>query len=419
MPVKESGDRTGDGPLALPPRVGRLFPAELRERLLLLRRELHADPELSGAERRTQGRLRAALEEIDIRDVRDVGGTGLIGCIPGRQGDGPPVALRGDVDALPIQETTGLPFASRNAGVMHACGHDVHAAWTVAAAHLLSRRPAANDVLILLQPAEERAEGARAILESGALEGVAAIFGGHVDRQYPVGQVVAQPGPLAASTDLFEVVVSGSGGHGARPHETRDPIAAGAALISALYAQLPRRLASDRPTVVSVGSFQAGEAANVIPERALLRGTIRATDPPTRASVVEEVRRIAAAIAAAHGVEAEVDVHAGVPPLVNPPQAAAWARRAAEDVLGASGVVPLAAPNMAGEDFAFYLERMPGCFLRIGARGPGEAFIPAHSPRFHAAEGAIFVGGAVLAEAARRASAALGGGEDGRPHRGA
>ncbi len=393
--------------MTLPAGVAERFPPALRERLVALRRSLHRHPELSGAERRTQRELRTALEAAAPAELREVAGTGLVARIAGSEPDVPPVAVRGDIDALPITEATGLPYASEETGVMHACGHDVHATWAVAAAHLLSARPAAGDVLVVLQPAEERALGARAVLESGALDGAAVIFGGHVDREYPVGAVVVHEGPIAASADFFAVRLRGAGGHGARPHQTRDPIAAAAALVTVLYATVPRRLDPDRPAVLTVGSLHAGEAANVIPDRAELRGTIRATLPEVREMVIGELRRLAEAVAGAHGVDAEVVVEPAVPPLLNAPRPAAWARAAALDVLGPEGVVPLAAANLAGEDFAIYLERMAGCFLRIGAREPGGEFVPAHSPRFYAAEEALFVGAAVLAEAARRASAAL------------
>ncbi|HEX5436647.1 MAG TPA: M20 family metallopeptidase, partial [Gemmatimonadaceae bacterium] len=320
----------------------------------------------------------------------------------------PLVALRGDIDALPIQEETGLPFASERAGVMHACGHDVHATWAVGAAHLLSHDPAPGDVLIVLQPAEETGHGAEAMLASGALDGVGAIFGGHVDRRFAVGQVVAEAGPLAASADTFTIDLIGGGAHGARPHEAADPIVAAGALIGALQTIVARRVNPAHPAVVTVGSIHAGSAPNIIPGRATLTGTLRATDPATRELLVDEVRRIAESTAAVHRLRAEVTIALGPPPIVNPPGPAAWAREAAVSLLGESAVVPLGVLNMGGEDFASYMERMPGCFLRIGAREPGGENIPAHSPRFYAAQESIFVGAAVLAETARVASAAVG-----------
>lgn len=378
--------------------------------LVTLRRTLHKHPELSNTEHATADRLVAALRDIGVTDIRRVAGTGLVARVPGRHRTAPVVAVRGDIDALPITEATGLPFASVNAGVMHACGHDVHATWAVGAAMDLLREPAHGDVLVVLQPAEEIGAGAPAILASGALDDVAAIFGGHVDRRFTVGQVVAEAGPLAASADTFTITLHGRGAHGARPHEAADPIVAAAAVITALQTIVARRIDPARPAVCTVGSVHAGVASNVIPETAVLTGTLRAMDAGTRQRLVDEVTRIATDVATAHGVRAAVDVEHGTPPIVNPPREAAWAAAAATQVLGDGAVVPFNITNMGGEDFAFYMERIPGCFLRIGARLAGEDATAAHSPRFDVAEGAILVGAAVLAQCARVASGALAAG---------
>jgi amidohydrolase len=375
--------------------------------LTALRRALHRHPELSWQEERTAARLELALTDLGARDIARVAGTGVMGRIPGRRPGGPVVAIRGDIDALPLQEATGLPFASDVPGVMHACGHDIHATWAVGAALLLRKAPAAGDVLILLQPAEEVAEGAAAVLESGALDGVAAIFGGHVDRRYEVGQIVAQEGPVAASSDFFEIELIGSGGHTARPHETVDPIVGAGTLIGALQTLVSRRLDPAIPGVVTVAGIHAGTADNVIPDRARLTGTVRTVDPASRALLLNELQHVSEQVAAAHRLTARVTIGRGTPPLVNPPGPTAWAREAVETVLGPAAAVPLAATNMAGEDFACYLERLPGCFLRIGAREPGGSWLPAHSSGFHAAEESAFVGAAVLAETARRAAGRL------------
>jgi amidohydrolase len=392
---------------ALPPAVDALFPAERREWLVRLRRELHRHPELSLHEHRTAERLEAALAALRPDRLERVAGTGVVAHIAGRDRSAPAVAVRGDIDALPIQEETGLPYASSVPNVMHACGHDVHASWAVGAAALLAEHPAAGDVVIVLQPAEETGRGALAILEAGALDGVRAIFGAHVDRRFDVGQVVADAGPLAASADTFTIELSGSGAHAARPHESADPIVAAGALIGAIQTLVSRRLNPAWPGVVTIGSVHAGDAPNVIPDRATLGGTVRATEAPARELLLAQLRHIAEATAAAYGVRARVTLDLGTPPLVNPPEAAAWARQAATAILGERALVPLGFLNLAGEDFAHYLGRMPGCFLRIGAREQGGPTIAAHSPRFHPAEESLFVGAAVLAECARVASGAL------------
>ena len=383
------------------------FKATERAQLTELRRALHRYPELSWKEEKTAERLEAALRSMGIDSIQRVAHTGLVARVRGTDRNAPITAIRGDIDALPIQEATGLPYSSEVPGVMHACGHDVHATWAVGAAMLLARQPARGDVLVVLQPAEEMGNGAPAILDSGALDGVSAIFGGHVDRRFPVGQVVAQPGPLAASADSFSIEVLGKGAHGARPHEGIDPIVAAAGIVSAIQTVVSRRLDPGATAVVTIGSIHGGTAPNVIPERVTLTGTIRAMQPDVRSALHDQVTRLATAIAAAHGATAKVAIDRGPPPVVNSEREAGWARTAAERVLGAGSVVPFGITNMGGEDFACYLERIGGCFLRIGAREPGGEPAPAHSPGFVAAEESIFVGAAVLAECAREAAANL------------
>ncbi len=382
------------------------FTPEDRERIVALRRALHAAPELSWQEHGTQRTLRAALEQAGITDIQVVAETGLVATIPGRDRSAPTVAIRGDIDALPIHEETGLSFASQHPGVMHACGHDLHAAWTVAAGLLLSRDPAAGTVKLVLQPAEELGEGAARILASGALDEVQMIFGGHVDWRFRVGEVVATPGPLAASTDTFTVVFHGRGGHGARPQDAIDPIIGLSAFVMAVQTIISRRLDPALPGVVTVGAVEAGRAANVIPELARATGTIRATVPAARALLCDGVRALAESVAATHGLRAEVTLTEGTPPLVNTDDAAAIAQAAARALLGDAALRSLATANMGGEDFAFYTERMEGCFLRIGTWREGRSDAGVHTPRFDPDEEALFVAGAVLAECARRASAA-------------
>jgi hippurate hydrolase len=391
----------------VPDAVRALFSTSMVHDLFALRRDLHQHPELAFAESRTCAALEHALAAANPVSVHRVAGTGLVARIRGRVASAPVVAVRGDIDALPIHEATGVPYASATAGVMHACGHDVHASWAVGAARLLAQQPATGDVLVVLQPAEETGEGAAAVLATGELDGVAAIFGAHVDRRFPVGQVVAQAGSLAAAADTFSITLHGRGAHGARPHEAADPVLGAGMLIAALQSIVSRRVNPAVPAVLTVATMHAGTASNVIPEYATIGGTLRATDPATRQLLGDEMRRVAHGIAAAHDLTAEVSIELGTPPIVNPEGAAAWAHQAATSLVGAEQVVPLGFTNMGGEDFAYYMERMPGAFLRIGAREPGGDPTPAHTPRFFAADGCLLVGAAVLAETARVASAAL------------
>ncbi len=390
------------------PLVRNPFDDTTMRRLIALREDLHRHPELAFEEERTTARLLEELQQFTT-DLGRVGRTGAWARIRGERADAPVVAIRGDIDALPIHEATGLPFSSTTPGVMHACGHDVHATWAVAAARLLAAHPAVGDVVVVLQPAEETGRGAPAVLDAGILDGVAAIFGAHVDRRFAVGQVVADVGPLAASADSFSIEFVGSGAHGARPHEATDPIVATAQFVAAVQTAVSRRLNPATPGVVSIGTLRAGSAPNVIPDRATVEGTIRSIDPDSRALLREEVERIAVHVGAAHRVEALITHEYGTPPIVNPERPVTWAREAVIQVLGADALAPLGLLNMGGEDFAYYMEKMEGCFLRIGAREAGTENIPAHTPRFYAATESIFIGGAVLAETARIASLALDG----------
>jgi hippurate hydrolase len=384
-----------------------LFSDSFRSQLVSLRRELHRHPELAFKEEQTASRLEQELQKLGAFDVRRVAGTGVVAQIRGRNSQAPVVAIRGDIDALPIQEETGLEFASTNPGVMHACGHDVHAAWTLGAAHLLLQNPAQGDVIVVFQPAEEIGKGAVAILKSGALDGVSAIFGGHVDRRYPVGRVVAHEGPIAASSDEFHVELIGRGAHAARPHEAIDPIVGASALIMAIQTIVSRRINPASPAVITVGTVHAGSAPNVIPDRANFSGTIRAVDQNVRRQLLEELRNTVDAVAKSYKLAPNLRFEHGTPPIVNPAEPLSWARKAIISVLGEDGLAELESTNLAAEDFAYYMEKIPGCFLRVGAREDGGKVIPAHSSKFYAAEESILVGAAVLAETARVASSAL------------
>ncbi len=395
------------GPTVVPPPLAPLFPAALVARLLDLRRHLHQFPELSRQEEATATRLGAELARLKPVSLQRVAGTGLVARIAGEDRSAPVVALRGDIDALPIAEATGLEYSSRNAGIMHACGHDVHATWAIGAAALLTARRAAGDVLILLQPAEETAWGANAVLASGALDEVSAIFGAHVDRRFAVGEAVIEEGPMNAASDAFRIELRGEGGHGARPHEARDPVVGAAALVMELQTLVSRWLEPGSPGVVTVGRVDAGVAGNVIPNTARLLGTVRATTARTRDLLKEGLNHMVHSVATLHRLSAQLEFLDHTPPIVNPRRETAWAREPAIDLLGAENLRTLPEVNMGGEDFAFYLEKIDGCFFRVGAREPDGEVIAAHSPRFFAADGAIFVGGALLASAARRASLAL------------
>ena len=356
---------------------------DLFERLVRFRRDLHQHPELSWEEDRTAGKIAAFLDDLGIPFETGIAGHGIVATIPGRDRTRGVIALRADIDALPIQEETGLPFASQNDGVMHACGHDGHTSILLGAATLLAAEPELPvPVKLLFQPAEETGKGASAVLETGVLEDVALIFGGHIDRHYPLGNIIVSDGPVNASSDSFSITVSGKGGHGGRPHETVDAVVVGSLLITALQTIVSREVNPAHPSVVSVGTFQAGTASNVIADHAELTGTIRAQDPEVRLYLHDSIQRIAAAVGQLHGAQTETQITVGTPPLINSHRMANLAREAASQVVGQSSVGALEVANMGAEDFAYYLEHIPGCYVRFGTVVEGHEVWPAHSSRF-------------------------------------
>jgi len=364
-------------------------------RMLDVRRDLHQHPELSWHEERTAERIAGVLNDLGIEHETGIARTGILATLPGPPGV-PAVALRADMDALPITEETSLPFASTNDGVMHACGHDGHVGILIGAAELLAaERALPAPVRLIFQPAEELGTGATAMIEKGALDGVGMIFGGHLDRWYDPGEVIVTEGPVNASTDEFSIDLTGPGGHGARPHETVDPIVVGSLLVSALQSVVTREIDPTLAAVVSVGQFHAGTAPNIIANHTRIEGTLRAQHPYVRAHLQAAVKRIAEGVATTHGVEVKVEIRDGTPPVINTGTPLALARRAAEAEVGADHVRPMQTGNMGGEDFGCYLEKVPGCFVRYGAKPPGESF-PAHSSRFWWDEKALAVSASYL-----------------------
>ena len=378
----------------------------LLDRIIGLRRELHRYPELSEREERTAGLVCSFLEDLGIPYRAGVGGYGVVAHVEGRQ-DGPVVALRADIDALPIREETGLPFASEVDGVMHACGHDGHTAILAGAAALLSAEPPPYPVRLLFQPAEERGNGAAMMVADGAIDGVSAVFGGHIDNSYPVGTLVVTDGAVNAASDYFTIRIEGRTGHAARPHQAVDAVVAGASLVSALQTVVSREVNPADPAVLTVGSFNAGTAENVIAGAATLTGTIRTMDPEVRRHLCDSVVRMAEAVARLHGCEVDAEVREGNPPVVNSPTMTGPARRAAEAVVGETNVARMRAVNMGSEDFGRYLERVPGCYIRYGGLTPGGDPHPAHSSRFDFDERALPVGARWLDAVARLAGEEL------------
>ena len=380
----------------------------LLDRIVELRRELHRHPELSEREERTAGVICSFLEDLGIPFREGVGGHGVVARIRGRH-TGPEVALRADIDALPIQEETGLPFASAVEGVMHACGHDGHTAILAGAAVLLSAEPPPFPVRLLFQPAEERGSGARMMIDDGAIDGVSAVFGGHLDINYPVGTVVVTEGAVNAASDYFTIDITGKTGHAARPHQAVDAVVIGASLVNALQTVVSREVDPADPAVLTVGSFNSGTAENVIAGSARLTGTIRTLDSEVRRHLCDSVVRMAEAVGRLHGCGVDAEVREGNPPVVNGPAMTELARRAASALVGEAGVLRMRTVNMGSEDFGRYLERVPGCYIRYGGRIPGSDPWPAHSSRFDFDERALEVGARWLDAIARLAGEELAG----------
>lgn len=383
------------------------LPAGLFERLVELRRDIHEHPELSFEEHRTGELVASELESLGLEPIRKVAGTGVVADIGE---DGPLVALRADLDALPIQEECDLPYRSRTDGVMHACAHDGHTAMVLGAAALLAAQPPEQGrVRLVFQPAEEKGNGAEHVCKAGHMEGVEAVFGLHVDVRWPTGTLVVSPGPMNANSRSFEIEVIGRSAHAARPHLGVDAIVAGSALVQAVQSLVARELVPGTPAVVTVGTFHAGTSHNVLAGGARLSGTIRCFDRDVAAQLEEGLQRIGEQIGSAHRCEVQVRLGEGCAVVLNDPTITALATQAAGELLGPSSVLPLEEPNMGAEDFSFYLENAPGCYARIGAgSGLSEAPSPAHSSTFDWDERAIAVGARYLDAVARKTLAELG-----------
>jgi len=374
---------------------------ELANRLVEYRRHLHQYPELSGEERKTTAKLQEWLAEAGIQTVDYGLATGVIADI-GEGNNGPIIALRADIDALPIQEETGLPYASRNQGKMHACGHDFHTAALLGAAILLKNKESElqGKVRLIFQPAEEKAVGALQVIESGALEGVKAILGLHNKPDLPVGTIGIKEGPLMAAADGFVLEVKGQGTHAAVPEVGVDPIVAASQIVTSLQSIVSRNLSSLQQAVVSVTRFHSGTSWNVIPENAVLDGTIRTFEEDARATVRERFEQIVEGVSAAYQVKTQLRWIQGPPAVRNDNRLAALARETTA-ALGLTAVEP--AQSLAGEDFAYYQKKVPGLFLFVGTSGSREW----HHPAFDLDERALPITAKYLAELAELALRSL------------
>lgn len=372
-------------------------------RLVALRHELHAHPELAFEEHRTADLVVRVLEKAGIEAHRGLAGTGVVGVL--RAGRSPrAIGLRADMDALPIEEENTFPHRSRHPGRMHACGHDGHTAMLLAAAeYLAATREFDGTVYFIFQPAEEGEGGARAMIEDGLFTRfpMDAVFGLHNWPGLPVGQIAVHSGPVMASTDQFDIILRGHGAHAAMPHQGRDPVLAGAALVQALQGLISRECAPLDAAVLSVTRFHAGEAYNVIPPQAVLGGTVRTLRPEVQAQLEAAIERMATGIAQAHGMQAQVDYRRGYPATVNSLREAAFCRQVAAEVVGEAQVRTDLPPSMGAEDFAYMLRERPGCYVWLG-NGPGEGGCTLHNPRYDFNDAALPIGAAYWVRLAER-----------------
>jgi amidohydrolase len=373
------------------------------------RRDLHVHPELAFQEERTAGIVAERLRALGVEDVRTgIAQTGVTGLIRGtKPGEGRTVLLRADMDALPILEENEVEYKSQSPGVMHACGHDAHTAMLLGTTRLLLERrdQFPGTVKVLFQPAEEMPPGgAKPMIEAGVLEDpkVDAAFGIHIDQDNPVGTVELRPGPAMAAADRFQIVIRGKGGHGAKPHDSIDPIVIGAQIVTALQTLAAREIDPTNEAVVTVGTFMAGKAFNVIPDSAELGGTVRTFNARNRDYLEQRIGELVQGIGSAMRAEIDYRYTRGYPATVNDPRMAALVRQEAAKVVGEEGVHE--APLMMGaEDFSYFLEQVPGAFWFIGSQNPQRGLVWGHHhPRFDLDEAAMAIGMETMVNVALR-----------------
>ena len=384
----------------------------LADRQIAARRHLHQRPEPSGEEWGTTAFVVDTLKEeagLDARTFQDVPGAWCDVDLGELSPDARRVAIRGDMDALRVCEEADVPFASDRPGLMHACGHDAHTA--VALCACLAAKAAAADwdgppvgLRFLFQPAEETGKGAHWLCKRGAMKGVSHALAAHVDPHFPAGEVGVKEGPLTAFCDTLEVHVRGRGGHAARPHESRDPLAAACSLVNTLYSLVPRRYDAQQAAVLTFGMLNTGAAPNVIPDSAELRGTLRTFDPKVRDTILRTVTEACAGVGAARAVSIEPKFTGALAGVTNDPGCTAALAAAAADLLGRDAITTLTKPSLGGEDFSGYLDHAPGAMFRLGCAPPGVDY-PLHNPKFTIDEACLAIGSKVLLGAAVRLAA--------------
>lgn len=380
-------------------------PLELavQQQVVQWRRYLHEHPELSFQEHETADFVEAELRKLPNLTLTRPTPTSVLATLKGAAGPGRTVLLRADMDALPIQEETGLPFASQRPGVMHACGHDAHTAVLLGAANILSRQPESlhGEVRFIFQHAEEQFPGgAQQIVDTGVLDDVDVVVGQHVMSPVPTGVIVIREGPLMASPDAFNITIQGKGGHGAMPSESIDPVTIAAQIVMAFQTVISRQRDPIVPAVLSVTQIHAGSAHNIIPDTCTLGGTVRTFDPELRELMPQRMEKIVQNLCEAYGATYTWEYLKGYRATINDPATTALLREVARETLGSSVTITDGKPLMGSEDFSAYMTKAPGTFILIGAGGPEHA--PHHHPRFDIDEAAFPLGMKLFVAAAKR-----------------
>lgn len=376
---------------------------ELQDYIVGIRRDLHQIPEVGTDLPKTQAMIAAELDKLGIAYRKNKGDSGIIGTIEGGK-PGKTILLRADIDALPITEQTGLPFASKHQGCMHACGHDTHAAMLLGALRILNEHKdeLSGNVKFVFQTGEEISKGARIAIQEGVMDGVDAVFGIHIGSilgpDVPAGTLIAVPGCCMASFDRFILKVHGIGCHGSTPEKGVDPITIASNIVLSLQEVIAREIAAPKAAVLTIGKIAGGFAYNVIPDEVLIEGTIRSFEDPIRQHLAKRIGEIAQGIASTFRGSCDYEMDWGAPPVVNDEAMAELAGVAAKKALGAEHVLTAQpAPNMGGEDFAYYLEKAPGAFMFLSsANHEKHTDVPHHNPKFDVDESVLHMGSAVF-----------------------
>jgi amidohydrolase len=377
---------------------------EIFHKLVSIRRDIHMNPELAFEEYRTADLIHKYLKDLSIEHSTQIAKTGIVGIIPGRH-PGKTIALRADMDALPVNEENDIDYKSRIPGKMHACGHDVHITCLLGAAEILKRLQddLCGNVKLIFQPAEEGVGGALPMIEEGILDhpSVDACVAAHAWSDVPVGKVLVKYGPIMASPDEFEIIIKGKGSHGAMPHTAVDPIIIGCQVVNALQTIVSRRFDPLDPIALSICYFHAGTCENVIPDNAVIKGTVRTFDIELRKKAANLIEEITSGIVKSMGGEYEFLFKYLYPPTVNDKKITDILAQSASKIIGNQNIMWGDRPSMGGEDFAYFAERVPSTYFRLGCGNPEKGLIhPIHNSKFDVDEECIKIGAAILAQCA-------------------